>query len=172
MADGHEENAEDMKHTALRQRRTMVIANAGFKWLRSVFREQAITDSTKLWADCRQNVPVRNFIVFIFTSSNHFLACRFATQYSDSDLMDFVWKYSLLVFNLNNIDQCRKGFLQEGLCLFDRKPNIRNIIRHSRFVGKSNNLCTATALDYAVELVRTTYLIYRIPPIKHMWRLP
>jgi hypothetical protein len=148
-----------MKHTALRQRRTMVIANAGFKWLRSVFGELAISDPVKLLVDCRRNVPVYNFISFIFYFANPLWACRFATQCSDSDLMDFVWKYSLLVFNLNNIDQCRKGFLRRGLCLFDRKPNIRKIIWHSRFVGKSNNLCTATALDYAVELVRTTYLI-------------
>ena len=73
--------------------------------------------------------------------------------------MDFAWKYSLLVFNVTNKDQCRKGVLQNGLRLLDSKPHIRNIIRHSRFVGESDNPCTGISLDYAAELVRTTYLI-------------
>ena len=73
--------------------------------------------------------------------------------------MDFVWKYSLLVFNVTNKGQYRKGVLQNGLGLFDAEPNIRNIIRHSRFVSESGNPCTGTALDYAVELVRKIHLI-------------
>ena len=149
----------NMKHTSVRLRWTMVIANAGFKWLRSVFGEQALTDPLKLLADCRRNVPVYNFISFIFYFVNPLWACRFATQCSDSDLMDFVWKYSLLVFNVTNKDQYRKGVLQNGLGLFDAEPNIRNIIRHSRFVSESGNPCTGTALDYAVELVRKIHLI-------------
>ena len=149
----------NMKHTSVRLRWTMVIANAGFKWLRFVFGEQAIKDPLKLLADCRRNVPVYNFISFIFYFVNPLWACRFATQCSDSDLMDFVWKYSLLVFNVTNKDQYRKGVLQNGLGLFDSEPNIRNIIRHSRFVSESGNPCTGTALDYAVELVRTTNLM-------------
>jgi len=148
-----------MTHTSLRLRWTMVIANAGFKWLRSVFGEHAITDKLKLLADCRQNVHVYNLIGFIFTSLNHFWACRFATQCSDNDLMDFAWKYSLLVFNVTNEGRCREGFLQKGLCLLDSEPHIRNIIRHPRFVDESDNPRTGTALDYAAELVRTTYLI-------------
>jgi len=81
------------------------------KWLRSVFGEHAITDKLKLLADCRQNAHVYNFIGFIFTSLNHFWACRFATQCSDSNLMDFAWKYALLVFNVTNEGRCREGFL-------------------------------------------------------------
>ena len=73
--------------------------------------------------------------------------------------MDFAWKYSQLVFNVTNKDQYRKGVLQNGLGLFDSEPNIRNIIRHSHFVGESGNPCTGISLDYAAELVRTTYLI-------------
>ena len=73
--------------------------------------------------------------------------------------MDFVWKHSLLVFNVTNKGQYRKGVLQDGLSLFDTEPNIRNIIRHCRFVSESGNPCTGVALDYAVELVRKTYVI-------------
>jgi len=149
----------NMKHTSVRLRWTMVIANAGFKWLRSVFGELAITDPVKLLVDCRRNVPVYNFISFIFYFANPLWACRFATQCSDSDLMDFVWKYSLLVFNVTNKEQYRKGVLQDGLSLFDTEPNIRNIIRHCRFVSESGNPCTGVALDYAVELVCKTYVI-------------
>jgi hypothetical protein len=156
MTDGHEENAEYMKHTSIRLRWTMVISNAGFKWLRFVFGEAAIMDPLKLLTDCRRNVPVYNFISFIFYFVNPLWACRYATQCSDSDMMDFVWKYSLLVFNVTNKYQYCKGVLQNGLGLFDSEPNIRNIIRHSRFVSESGNPCTGTALDYANELVRRT----------------
>jgi len=146
----------NMKHTSVRLRWTMVIANAGFKWLRLVFGETAIMDPLKLLTDCKRNVPVYNFISFIFYFVNPLWACRYATQCSDSDMMDFVWKYSLLVFNVTNKYQYCKGVLQNGLGLFDSEPNIRNIIRHSRFVSESGNPCTGTALDYANELVRRT----------------
>jgi hypothetical protein len=68
--------------------------------------------------------------------------------------MDFFWKYSLLVFNVTNKDQYRKGALQNGAVLFDSEPNIRNIIRHCRFVSETGHGCTGTALNYAVETVR------------------
>ena len=119
-----------------------------------MFGELAITDPVKRLADCRRNAHVYNFINFIFYFANPLWAFRFATQCSDSDLMDFVWKYSLLVFNVTNKGQYRKGVLQDGLSLYDTEPNIRNIIRHCRFVSESGNPCTGVALDYAVELVR------------------
>ena len=100
------------------------------------------------------NIPVYNFISFMFYFVNPLWACRYATQTSDSDLMDFFWKYSILVFNVTNKDQYRKGVLQNGAVLFDSEPNIRNIIRHCRFVSEMGHWCTGTALDYAVETVR------------------
>ena len=143
-----------MKHTSIRLRWTMIIGNAGLKWLRFVFGEDGIKDPLKLLEQCKMNIPFYNFISFIFYFVNPLWACRYATQTSDSDLMDFFWKYSLLVFNVTNKDQYRKGCLQNGAVLFDAEPNIRNIIRHCRFVSETGHWCTGTALDYAVETVR------------------
>ena len=134
----------------------MIIGNAGLKWLRSIFGEDGIKDPLKLLEQCKLNIPVYNFISFIFYFVNLLSACRYATQTSESDLMDFFWEYSLLVFNVTNKDQYRKGVLQNGAVLFDSEPNIRNIIRHCRFVhvSETGHWCTGTALDYAVEAVR------------------
>ena len=54
------------KHTSIRLRWTMIIGNAGLKWLRSIFGEDGIKDPLKLLEQCKLNIPVYNFISFIF----------------------------------------------------------------------------------------------------------
>ena len=54
------------KHTSMRLRWTMIIGNAGLKWLRSIFGEDGIKDPLKLLEQCKMNIPVYNFISFLF----------------------------------------------------------------------------------------------------------
>jgi hypothetical protein len=107
----------------------------------------------------------------IYSHCNHldsFWACRIATQTSSSSLMNFVWKYALLIFNVTNEVQYRSGCMQNGCVLMDSEPNQRRIIRHCRFVSATGNPCLGTSLDYDVEAVRVSYMkmfILRRPPV-------
>ena len=64
-----------IKHTSIRLRWTMIIGNAGLKWLRFVFGENVIKDPLKLHVleQCKMNIPVYNFISFIFYFVNPLL---------------------------------------------------------------------------------------------------
>ena len=146
-----------MKHTSIRLRWTMIIGNAGLKWLRSIFGEDGITDPLKLLEQCKLNIPVYNFISFIFYFVNLLSACRYATQTSESDLTNGLFLGVLTPgVQRNQQRPISEGVLQNGAVLFDSEPNIRNIIRHCRFVhvSETGHWCTGTALDYAVETVR------------------
>ena len=156
-----------MKQTSVRLRWTMVIANAGFKWLRGIFDEETLSRPRELLERVKENIPVYNLVTFIFYFVNPLWACRIATQTSHSSLMNFVWKYALLIFNVTNKVQYRSGCMYNGCVLMDSEPNLRRIIRHCRFVSATGNPCSGTALDYDVEVVRVSsanmFILRRTP---------
>ena len=157
-----------MKQTSVRLRWTLVIANAGFKWLRGIFDEETLSKPLDLLERVKENIPVYNLITFIFYFVNPLWACRIATQTSNSSLMNFVWKYALLIFNVTNKVQYRSGCMQNGCVLMDSEPNLRRIIRHCRFVSATGNPCLGTSLDYDVKAIRVSYakmFILRRPPV-------
>ena len=143
-----------MKHTSVRLRWTMVFANAGFKWLRGIFDKETLSKPMELLDRVKENIPVYNLVTFIFYFVNPLWACRVATQTSNSSLMNFVWKYALLIFNVTNKVQYRSGCMQNGCVLNDSEPNVRRIIRYCRFVSATGRPCSGTAVDYSVEVVR------------------
>ena len=157
-----------MKQTSVRLRWTMVIANAGFKWLRRIFDEETLSKPLELLERVKENIPVYNLITFIFYFVNPLWACRFATQTSNSSMMNFVWKYALLIFNVTNKVQYRSGCMQNSCVHMDSESNLRRIIRHCRFVSATGKPCSGTSQDYDVEAVRVSYMkmfILRRPPV-------
>ena len=145
-----------------------MIANAGFKWLRGIFDEETLSKPLDLLERVKENIPVYNLITFIFYFVNPLWACRIATQTSNSPLMNFVWKYALLIFNVTNKVQYRSGCIQNGCVLNDSEPNVRRIIRHCRFVSATGRPCSGTSFDYDLEGVRVSssnMFIMRRPPV-------
>jgi len=142
-----------MKETTIRYRWTMIIANAGFIWLRTIFAEEEIADPIALMKACEKNTPVWNFLTFIFYFANSVWACKTATQCSDSELMDWVWKYSLILYGDTNKNQYKKTVVQTGIIIFDTEPNVKAVIDHYRTYTESGKPCTGAAYDYMVEKV-------------------
>ena len=142
-----------MKEQSIRYRWTMIIANAGFVWLRKMFSEEELSDPKTLMKACSRNIPVWNFLTFIFYFANILWAGKTATQCSDSELMDFVWKYSLLLYADTNKNQYKKGVLQVALVLFDCVPYIKIIMDYYRTYTESGKPCTGAAYDYMNEQV-------------------
>ena len=142
-----------MKETMIRYRWTMVIANAGLIWLRTIFTEEEISDPMALMKACEKNTPVWNFLTFIFYFVNSVWACKTATQCSDSELMDWVWKYSLLLYGDTNKTQYKKYVLELGLLVFDAEPNVKAVMDNYRTYTESGKPCTGAAYDYMVEKV-------------------
>ena len=86
-------------------------------------------------------------------------AGKTATQCSDSELMDFVWKYSLLLYADTNKNQYKKGVLQVALVLFDSEPNVKAIMDYYRTYTESGKPCTGAAYDYLNEQVDLVTLL-------------
>ena len=142
-----------MKETMIRYRWTMTIANAGFIWLRTIFAEEEIADPIALMKTCEKNTPVWNFLTFIFYFVNSVWSCKTATQCSDSELMDWVWKYSLLLYGDTNKTQYKKYVLQLAIIRFDAEPSVTAVMDNYRTYTESGKPCTGAAYDYMVEKV-------------------
>jgi len=140
----------------------MIIANAGFIWLRTIFAEEEIADPIALMKACEKNTvsntPVWNFLTFIFYFVNSVWACKTATQCSDSELMDWVWRYSLLLYGDTNKYQYKKYVLELSLILFDSEPAVKAVMDNYRTYTESGKPCTGAAYDHMVEKVISSNL--------------
>ncbi len=69
--------------------------------------------------------------------------------------MDWVWKYSLILYADTNKTQFKKHALQVALVLFDSELNV---LDQYRTYTESEKPCTGVAYDYMVEKVISSNL--------------
>ena len=72
--------------------------------------------------------------------------------------MDWVWKYSLLLYGDTNKNQYKKYVLQLALVLFDSEPAVKVVMDNYRTYTESGKPCTGAAYDYLAEKVISSNL--------------
>ena len=160
----------NMKDYSTRLRWSLIILTATLLWLKSWCPEELLDDIPALLHNVRNNLPVWDFIgfAFYFLSPIHFF--KEAMQCSDTGILDFMWPYSLRVY------QGTQKRIYKCLCVIahkihkDSEQRVRYILKHFRTVSDTERRCAAMALDLKNEKVppsaRTLNLIIYLFPVE------
>jgi hypothetical protein len=142
-----------MKQQALREHWTLVILCAGVRWLRTLFTGDELQDMPKILQSVKKNLPAHHFIGFLFYFANHIFKSKMAVRTSDLTYLNFMWKYSLMMYADTGKNQYKKGCLMVLKILHDSEPKVQKILEHARIYSESGRPCSGMELDMMEERV-------------------
>lgn len=143
----------NMKDYSTRLRWNLVILSGGILWLKTWCPPDLLRDIPKLLRKVRGNTPVWDMIGFIFYMASPIAAFKEANQCSDTEMMDFMWPYSLRIYGATTKCIYRCLCVLAHKVIKDSEPRVRHILRHWRTVADTNRRCAAMPLDLKNEKV-------------------
>jgi hypothetical protein len=141
----------NMKETSQRIRWIILILCAGQQWLSDIFNPSDLADIPNLLDTVKNNIPVWNFIGFLYYHASMVWGTKEAIQTTDTRMLDFMWRFSLRVYAHTNKNIYKKGCIQNSKILFDSEPRVAHIVKHHRTCNDSGRPCAGVALDYKNE---------------------
>ena len=141
-----------MKEHEVRYRWTLIILTAGLKWLKTIFSEVELADPKLLLRRVEKNTPVSNFIGFLYFHATVVLCHKQALQTDDPATLNFLWKYSLMLYGPTGKYIYKKGCLMQAKVLFDSEANVSNLFELHRTYTRGGP-CRGNAWDHLNENV-------------------
>ena len=134
---------------------TFIFLAGTLRWLRKVYTEAELQDPKKLLQQVRLNLPVSNQIGWALHFGAFIFGNMKAVRISDSDRLDFMWRYSCMMYSMSNKFQYRTLCLMNSKLLEDCEPNVRALVKKWRTYTAHGRPCSGGELDMLRERVST-----------------
>jgi hypothetical protein len=123
-------------------------------WLRKVFTDEELLDIPTLLKRVRRNKPVSNQIGWAYYHATFCWGDKKAVRVGDHNRLDFMWRYSLMMYARTNKNTYKKGCLQNLKILLDCEPNVRKVFERYRTYSEYGRPCSGGEIDMLKERVR------------------
>ena len=142
-----------MKKQSKMERWPFIFLSGVIMWLRRVFTEEQVKALPTLLNKVRRNKPVYNLVGWAYYHACFVWGDKRAVRVGDFDRLDFMWRYSLMMYSRTNKNTYKKGYLQNLKILLDCEPNVRKILTRWRTYSEHGFPCSGGELDLMEERV-------------------
>ena len=142
-----------MKMQARRETWTLLILSSVLAYLSQIYTPDELSDIPTLLRKVSKNLPVYHLVGWAYYHGGFIWGCKKAVRVGDSEFLDFMWHYSLLMYGVTNKNQYKKGCLQVMKVLHDSEANVRMILDDFRTYRECLGFCNGGELDMMIERV-------------------
>jgi hypothetical protein len=147
-----------MKNHNTRSHWLHVFASAGLKWLLGLgIPEEVLLDPVKLLKKVKYNLPVYDFIGWLFYCAMAGVEWKRAIRISDAKTLNFLWQYNIVLYGPTRKNTYKMGCLRHTKICKDSEPNVMAVINGYRTYSRSGNASKGEGWDDLNEQVRTPY---------------
>lgn len=139
-----------MKYHNTRSHWLFIIISAGFDWLHSVtdIPPGYLRDVPgKLLPLTQYNLPVWDFIGFLFYHGMVAHEWKRAVRTSDGASLDWLWQYNILLYGPTGKNNYKMGCLRATMFLNDSEPNVKNIFKMYRSFSRTGRASCGEGWD-------------------------
>ena len=146
-----------------------IFATGIISWLRVVFNEDEIMDirglinTVRLYTACadshlppaqvKANLPVKHLVGWLYYGASFQWGNKRAVRTGRTTRVDFMWRYSLVMYALTNKNIYKFGCIQNIKAREDCVPMVRTAIEEYGTLSESGRPCSGIELDFTREHV-------------------
>lgn len=149
----------EMKQQARREMWTFTILSAGVSWLLDIFGQEDALDIQKIIKKIKHNLPVSHFIGWLYYHAGFLWGAKRAVRRGDVPFLNFLWRYSLLMYGPTEKRNYKKGCMMMDKILNDSEPNVLRILNDPKYRTWSDtgHCCARQELDMMEEKANREY---------------
>ena len=134
----------------------VIFLSGTLAWLRGIFTDGELEDMPTLLKKGKANKPVSNMMGWAYYHACFVWGDKKAVRVGDHKRLDFMWKYSLMMYARTNKNTYKKGCLQNLKILLDSEPNVRRVCEKYRTYSEYGRPCSGGEVDMLKERVSAT----------------
>ena len=143
----------EMKQYSTRYHWFVKIGSAVVAYLSSIVPPALLKKPFELLKKVKKNLPVYSLVGFALYFTTFVWKWKLATRTDDVEVMNFMWRYSFVVYGPTQKKNYRKVCLQMGKVLYDSTEAVTDASTRCRTVLETGRLSTGCAYDFRMEHV-------------------